>query len=390
MNIISELIKKYSIENKEKKCIKNKHYVQEKIEEDNLQETVEAHTKPKYFNGYTPSQIISAYNIPTYIKKSDRTATVTIVIAYTYPGLQNDFDTFCIKFNLPQQKLNIITLGTLQDSDWASEECLDVQMVHVANPYAQITVIEAKSNSYNDMNYAIDYANKLPETQIISMSWGSEEFNTQKNNEKYFNNNKICYCASSGDENYVCYPSSSPNVISVGGTTLILNDLNARKSEKTWPSAGSGVSKYTIMPSYQSGCKNITGIKRLIPDISCIGNPSYGVQMYYNNSYFVVGGTSVSAPLFAGMISIVNQQRIDSNIDTLTSVSAAKKNLLQKYIYKNLYNESFKNKPYLYTNNFYDVTIGKDGKYNATTYYDKATGLGVPICSSLITILKNA
>jgi subtilase family serine protease len=112
--------------------------------------------------------------------------------------------------------------------------------------------------------------------------------------------------------------------------------------------------------------------------------------MYYNNSYFVVGGTSVSAPLFAGMISIVNQQRIDSNIDTLTSVSAAKKNLLQKYIYKNLYNESFKNKPYLYTNNFYDVTIGKDGKYNATTYYDKATGLGVPICSSLITTLKNA
>jgi len=342
------------------------------------------------FEGYTPSQIVSAYNIPTYIKKSEKTATVTIIIAYTYPGLQKDFDTFCTKFNLPPQKLNIITLGTLQDSGWASEECLDVQMVHVANPYAQITVIEAKSNSYDDMNYAVDYANKLPETQIISMSWGSEEFNAQINYDKYFTNKKICYCASSGDENFVCYPASSPNVIAVGGTTLILNDLNMRESEKTWPSAGSGVSKYSVIPTYQSGCKNISGNKRLVPDISCIGNPSYGVQMYYNNSYFVVGGTSVSAPLFAGILSIVNQQRIDSKLSTLTSVSSATKNLFQKYIYKNLYNASFKNKPHLYSDNFYDITIGKNGIHNATKYYDKATGLGVPICSSLITKLINA
>jgi subtilase family serine protease len=367
--------------NKKKEII-HKHVTIKSV--DNLDVT------EKIFEGYTPSQIVSAYNIPTYIKKSNKTATVTIIIAYTYPDLQKDFDTFCIKFNLPQQKLNIITLGTLQDAGWASEECLDVQMVHVANPYADITVIEAKSNSYNDMNYAVDYANKLPETQIISMSWGSEEFNAQRSNDKYFSNNKICYCASSGDENFVCYPSSSPNVISVGGTTLILNNLNTRESEKTWPSAGSGISKYSAIPNYQSGCKNISGTKRLIPDISCIANPNYGVQICYNNSYYIFGGTSVSAPLFAGMLSIVNQKRIDSNLTTLTSVSTAKKNLFQKYIYKDLYNQSFKNKSYLYTNNFYDITIGKDGNYNATKYYDKATGLGVPICSSLINTLINA
>ena len=310
---------------------------------------------------------------------------MTIIIAYHYSNLQADLNTFCKKFNLPQTTLNIISLGTTTDSGWALEECLDVQMVHVANPNAQITVIEAKSNSSVDMNEAISRANNLSTTQIISMSWGSNEYNGQNNNDTYFNNKKICYCASSGDNNYVNYPASSANVLSIGGSTLTLNANNTRASEKTWSSAGCGVSTYTPMPNYQSGCKNITGSKRIIPDISCIANPSYGVQMYYNGKYYIMGGTSVSAPLFAGVLSIANQKRLDNGKSTLTSVASSSANLVQQYIYKKIYNSTS-----LYSQNFYDITVGNDGNYNASANYDRATGLGAPLCTSLVNELVNA
>jgi len=332
---------------------------------------------------YTPSQIQTAYNIPK-TSQSSNNPNVTIVIAYHYANLQSDFDKFCTQFNLPGQTLNIITLGTQTNSGWATEECLDVQMVHTANPYAQITVVEAKSSSYTDLFSAVNYANNLPGTQIISMSWGSREFNGQNTYDSYFSNKKICYCASSGDSNYVNYPSSSPNVIAVGGTTLTLNNNDTRLSETTWTSAGSGVSQYTPKPSYQVG-KGISGNKRITPDISCVANPNSGVVICYSGNFYIIGGTSVSCPLFAGMLSITNQQRIASSKSVLTSVASSSNNLTQNYMYKTIYPNS-----QLYTSNIYDVTNGKDGIYNAVSGYDDATGLGAPICSGLLTILVNA
>ena len=343
------------------------------------------------FSGYTPLQIRTAYNIPTYTARTNKRCTVTIIIAFTYPKLQEDFNTFCVKFRLPYQKLNIITLGSIQNEGWALEECLDVQMAYLANPNAQITVIEAASNSYTDLNNAIKYANNLPTTQIISMSWGSNEYFGQNSNDIYFSNTKICYCASSGDTNYVSYPASSPNVLAIGGSTLILDNNSNRKTETTWNYAGCGRSLYTRIPSYQSGCKNITGQNRIIPDISCIANPDYGVIIYYKGQYYRVGGTSVSAPLMAGILSIANQMRFDSGKGALTSVATSTNNMIQKYIYKNLYNTSFTNNASsLYKNNFYDITIGTDGIFNATTNYDFATGLGAPKCVSLLNVLINA
>ena len=348
--------------------------------------------------GYSPEQLITAYDIPDYVGTSDNKATVTIIIAYTYPNLQKDFDVYCQTFNLPYQKLNIISLGTEEDSEWAGEECLDVQMVHMANPYAQITVIEAVTNSTEDINNAVILANtgKLeingvtytaPIAQIISMSIVSRESSIQLNDDStIYNNPDICYCASSGDEAYVYYPSSSPNVISVGGTSLKLNNNNTRKLETTWTKAGCGISKYSLMPSYQSGCRNIPKVKRITPDISLIANPNFGVCIYYNGKFEESGGTSVACPILAGILSIANQKRLDIGKPTLTSVATAKKNMVQQYMYKSIYNNSER-----YIKNFYDIIGGNDGKYAAIPYFDFATGLGSPKSASiLIDSLVNA
>jgi subtilase family serine protease len=236
-------------------------------------------------------------------------------------------------------------------------------MVYTANPNAQITVIEAASSSYEDLFNAITLAttgsiilnNKkytVKPAQIISMSWGSQEFSGQNSLDSYFNYKNICFCASSGDENYVNYPASSPNVIAVGGTTLTLNNDNT-KSEKTWSSAGCGISTYTPLPVYQSTFKTSKVNNRIIPDVSCVANPNTGVRVYSNGSWKIYGGTSVSCPLFAGMLSLANQKRLDSGKSTLISSSILNKYMIQDYIYKKVYPNTK-----LYPNIFNDITIG--------------------------------
>ncbi len=309
--------------------------------------------------------------------------------------MKADFSTFVKNSGLKSTNgsLTQITLGKVSNSDWALEECLDLQMVFTVNPNAQITVIEAVSNSYEDLFNAIRLAttgsitlnNKkyiVKPAQIISMSWGSQEFSGQNTLDSYFSHKNICFCASSGDENYVNYPASSPNVIAVGGTTLTLN--NNIKLETTWSSAGCGISAYTPMPVYQSNFKTSQVNNRIIPDVSCIANPNYGVRIYYNGSWYKLGGTSVSAPLFAGMLSLANQKRLDSGKSTLISSSISNKNMIQNYIYKIVYPNAK-----LYQTIFYDVNSGKNENYNADKGFDIPTGLGSPICQSLITELVN-
>jgi subtilase family serine protease len=347
--------------------------------------------------GFTPEQLITAYDVPSYVGISDNEATVTIIIGYHYPNLQQDFDVYCQTFNLPYQKLNIISFGTEEDPESARETCLDVQMVHAINPNAQITVIE--SVSFDDINNAVILASTgkivsngvtytTPIAQVISMSYGVKEYYGVNDDDSIiYSNPNICYCASSGDDNYfLCYPSNSQNVIAVGGTSLKLNKDNTRKFETTWTDAGCGISKYVKMPNYQSGCRNIPKVNRITPDISLVANPNTGVCVYYNGQFEEIGGTSASCPIFAAMLSIANQKRLDINKPILTSVATATENMVQQYMYKTIYYNRAS-----YIKNFYDIIGGNDGKYVAIPYFDFATGLGSPKSASvLINSLVNA
>jgi subtilase family serine protease len=391
-NKTNKLVKTKHTKNINFEC---KHMVLSKIIEEPITSIepngVDPQVNPNIFTGLTPLQLKTAYNIPTIIPKSTQSIpNITIIIAYHYSKLQADLDTYSNFYNLPLTTLNIINLASTNIDtgiimDWALEECLDVQMAHAINPYAKITVIEAKSNSFNDMFNAIIYANSLPNTQIISMSWGSNEFSSQTVFAKYISNNKVCYCASSGDNNYASFPSTLDNVISVGGTTLNLTSTNTRLNEITWSSAGCGISKYTNKPDYQNNIQVLNNKKRAVPDISCVGNPNTGVRIYYNGSWVIVGGTSVSCPIVAGIISLANCQRLINNKTTLTSIKT-QNNQLQNFIYQKCYVKNI----YPYSQNFYDVRAGNDGQYTATINYDIATGLGVPTVTTLVQSLLNA
>lgn len=359
---------------------------------------------------YSGAQLISLYNIPIIKKTSDisRQVIIAIIIAYHHPNIISDLKMYWqspINFgkNSTPPVVNIFSFGSTINIQWGLEECLDVQMVCTINPNAKIWVVEAKSNSIADLLNAINYAVNIINADVISMSWGSRDINSLINSSNFSNSNYTsanykCFCASTGDNNYVSWPAVLSNCIAVGGTTLIWSPTQINHSnriEYTWSVAGCGYSTSNVKPSYQNAVN--TTMYRSIPDLSLIANPKTGIFVVYNGVWQTLGGTSVSCPIFASILSLANQQRFNNNKDPLTTVytpipTAA--NLptndkipatnIQNYLYKTIYND-----PTMYTACFNDTSIGSDGSYNAGVGFDVATGLGSPNATGLCNLLIN-
>jgi subtilase family serine protease len=356
-----------------------------------------------------PSQVRTAYNVPAPTRPSagKKIVVITIIIAYRYPYLQSDMNAFCTYNNLPATTLEIFTMpGTksIVGSGWDVEECIDTQLSYAMNTGAKIRVVEAVSNSFTDIYRAVQFANSISSsvptnasnyssfgpTDIISMSLGANEFSQETVYDAYMNVPTICYLAASGDTNYLCYPSSSANCLSCGGTSLSVASNGTRSSETTWSTAGCGISSYIPKPEYQNNTtiSVLANKKRCAPDISAVANPYTGLVIVYRNIRYIYGGTSVATPILAGILSIAIQNRINLGKSSFTTVpNASNKPNLQSFLYKTLYpsNNTPSNNTY-----FYDVTSGSDGSFTAGSGYDIATGLGSLNATNLINRITNA
>ena len=107
---------------------------------------------------------------------------------------------------------------------------------------------------------------------------------------------------STGDDGVPAgYPSYSPNVVAVGGTTITLNATNVITSETGWSGSGGGISAFEPKPAYQNLVSTPSANFRTAPDVSFDANPSSGVAVFdtYNNTpaspWSQVGGTSFRA-----------------------------------------------------------------------------------------------
>ena len=289
----------------------------------------------------------------------------------------NDVKKFGEIFKLPPCKIKIYNFSNTFNSNWAVETTLDVQWVYAINPYAKIRVIQAASSSFSNVMNAIKFSNNKNNfnskrnTDILNMSLGMPDNGSFSSYNSYFTNNNTIYLASSGDNSRVIFPSSCTNVISVGGTTLNLNNNNTRFSEKVWKSAGCGYSKSFIRPSYQPKLSNNN--LRITPDISCVADPGTGCYVVLNQKLYSIGGTSLSSPIYCGILSLLTQQRLNNNKYTYTSVSN-KYNSIQPLLYQN-------------KNIFFDITKGSSSSYNAKPGFDVASGLGVINVEKLLQLL---
>lgn len=321
-------------------------------------------------SGYSPSQLRTAYSLPA----SGAAGKVAIVDAYGDPGIKSDLDAYSRHFGLPVmpscssgsqagcfEKLDQ-SAGTAYpktDVGWALETALDVEAVHAVCVGCRIELIEAKSATTTNLMAAVDEA-VATGAKVVSMSWGGDETASETAQDAHFKHTGVIFMAASGDNGYgTSYPAASPKVVAVGGTHLRVG-ATGRTSETAWTEAGSGCSLYESKPSWQkdAGCSG-----RTIADIAADADPATGMAVYSSRSdsgagWFVVGGTSLSTPLIAGM-------------EALSGSGA------QSAMLSGLYAS-------LGTSRLYDVksgTTGTCGTYlcKAAAGYDGPTGVGAPI-----------
>ena len=267
--------------------------------------------------GLSPATIKAAYNFPTSLTAGTG-KTIAIVDAFNDPTAENDLGVFSTQYGLPActtangcfSKVNQ-TGGTTYprtDAGWALEISLDIEWAHAIAPGAHILLVEATSNSNANLYRAEDYAGA--HANYVSNSWGGSETSNESTNDSHFSHAGVSFFVSAGDSGLPAqYPSASPNVISVGGTTLHFVG-GVFSSETGWSSGGGGCSAFETATSAQSsfsqyGQVNCSG-KRATPDVSLDADPASGVSVYDSTRYqgqvgwWTVGGTSASSPMWAG------------------------------------------------------------------------------------------
>ena len=337
--------------------------------------------------GYSPAQVRHAYGFDQLGTNEGAGQTIYIIDAYDDPTIASDLATFNTQFGLPQMDgvggdptfTNAKPQGSPRsDSGWALEISLDVEWAHAIAPLANIVLVEAKSNSNANLFGAVDWAVGQG-AHVVSMSWGGRDSSGDANLDSHFNKAGVTFVASAGDTGgAVESPSSSPYVLSVGGTSLPLDSSGNRTGPETaWSSGGGGPSAYEGIPTYQTNY-GITGTGRGTPDVSYDANPNTGFAVYDTTPYqgqsgwFQVGGTSAGAPEWAALIALADEGH---------STPLSTNNLTSRTEYKAATGS-------IYGTNYVDITSGSNG-YSAGPGYDYATGLGSPQAQNLVPWLRS-
>lgn len=312
--------------------------------------------------GITPDEIKTIYHLPA----TGGHGTIAIIGAYDDSSIETDLNDFSREFNLP---LCTSTNGCFekhkmsktiqQNSGWAMETSLDIEWAHAIAPQAKILLIEATTPSGANLLKAVDYAAKRSDVVSASMSWGGQEFPEELSLDSHFiSKSGTLFFAASGDNGTgASWPASSPNVISVGGTTLALTNKGNFSKETAWSGSGGGVSAYETAPTYQSDYHiPQSGRMRAIPDVAYNADPHSGFPVIRNGVWHMVGGTSAGSPQWAA----------------IAALGSGASN-------KRFYADKASANPTTY---FRDITSGSNGDCTyycqARKHYDYITGLGTP------------
>jgi kumamolisin len=177
--------------------------------------------------------------------------------------------------------------------------------------------------------------------------------------------------------NHVDFPASSPNVLACGGTRLVAA-ASSITSETVWNelasdegATGGGVSDVFPLPAWQNGAgvppsaNPSKNAGRGVPDVAGDADPTTGYVTLVDGQSGVIGGTSAVAPLWAGLVVLVNQSigQPAGFINPLLYQKAAAPGDCR------------------------DITSGNNGAYSAAIGWDACTGLGSPIGTEVASVL---
>jgi kumamolisin len=343
---------------------------------------------------YIVPEILKAYGADG-LNVTGKGQTIAILID-TFPA-DSDLKKFWANNNVPASSTRVEKINVKGGSlpPPSGEETLDVEWSSGIAPGATVRVYASGTLQFVDLDRALDRIiadlPSHPGMRQLSISLGlGEKFMGGPNGEVRTQHHKFLMLAAAGVNVFVSsgdagskpddsghgatgptqaeYESSDSTVVGVGGTSLKLTPAGAVKSEVGWTSSGGGKSIFFPRPAWQKGEGVPGGRARLVPDVSLVADPGTGAFLVLNGQVVQMGGTSWSAPVWAGFCALLNEAR-----------AKARKPFLP-YLNPLLY-------PLQGTACFRDINSGCNGDFTAGPGYDMVTGLGVPNVKELMKAL---
>ncbi len=355
-------------------------------------------------HGLTPKSLLEAYNA-TPLASAGITGKGQTVVIFAFDGFdQRDLDMFADTSGLPRFTPEVVG-GPLSEAH--GETVMDLEVVHAVAPDARLVVINARptveggGGGFEKIGRMFnDAAEKYPNSVwSLSIGWGCEALVTAADVAPVraalvnAHSRGISVFDASGDtagleckggKDWSSPPgpadigvdtiASLPEITSVGGTTLSTDRRGRWMEEQGWidpplsQGSSGGVSRLFARPDYQH---NVAAARdsanRLVPDVSAVADPFTGVRIVFDQTPRIGGGTSQSAPIWAGMTALMNQFVLENGGRALGDIN-----------------------PLLYRvaegsrlPGFRDITVGGNAVDTPTRGYDLVSGLGSPNVDNL-------
>ena len=347
---------------------------------------------------YTPLQVASLYNYPAGDGSGECIALIELGGGYKPADLKNYWSQLKLT-ETPSVSAVSVDHGknhpTGDPNGPDGEVMLDIEVAGSIAPGAKIVAYFAENTDagfLNAITTAVHDSTNNP--SVVSISWGGPESSwTQQamtSMDEAFQSAAamgVTICVAAGDDgstdgvtdkqNHVDFPASSPNVLACGGTQLVASGTTIT-SETVWNqlannegATGGGISDVFPLPSWQTGAgvppsaNTNQNVGRGVPDVSGDADPTTGYSTFVDGNPDVIGGTSAVAPLWAGLIAIINQS-IGKPVGFINPL-----------LYAQASNSG----------GFRDIITGNNGSYSAGQGWDACSGLGSPIGTGVAAIL---
>ena len=348
---------------------------------------------------YTPTQLSALYKFPAGVDGSGECiALIELGGGYNSTDLSNYWKQLGLSAT---PKVSAVSVGNGSNNPTGdpngpdAEVMLDIEVSGAIAPGAKIVAYFAENTDAGFLN-AITTAvhDTVNHPSVVSISWGGPESSwTQQamtSMDEAFQAAVamgVSVCVAAGDDgstdgvndglNHVDFPASSSNVLACGGTRLLASG-NAITSETVWNelankegATGGGISDVFPLPVWQNGigvppsANPNHNVGRGVPDVAGDADPATGYVTLVDGQSGVIGGTSAVAPLWAGLIALINQRlgKPSGFVNALLYQSAGAKS------------------------DFNDIISGNNGAYSAGPGWDPCSGLGSPIGTQVASAL---
>ena len=354
--------------------------------------------------GLQPSALRTTYNVDKLTAEGFTGKGQTIVI-FAFDGFdQADLDSFASLYGLP--KFTPTVVGG-QPAAPRGETTMDLEVAHAVAPDARKVVVNARPTVEGDGTYEkiaqmLESADRQFPGAVWSFSigWGCDKLITaadlapvrsaiaaaHDNGTTAFNaSGDLAGLECKGGQDWSSPPSdadvgldsvaSLPEMTDVGGTTLSTDARGVWQSEQAWfdvplsLGSGGGVSNLFDRPEWQeSVLPDQNPDRRLTPDVSAVADQFTGVRIVFNGKQLVGGGTSQSAPLWAGLAAVMNQYLVSQDGRLIGD--------LNPFLYKVAEGAPLPG--------FRDIVLGGNAVASAGPGYDMVTGLGTPDIDNLV------